>query len=85
MAAKIKALKPATMMSPGQLHDAVLNTTDEALRLEIQFTHSEITAAMAAFMDNPTTTTLRKLNGHWAHGAHVLGHVARRNRERATQ
>jgi hypothetical protein len=82
MQATVKRLIPASMVSPGQLHDAAIQAQDPITRMELQITHAEITEAMARFMDDPTTINLRKLNGHWAHGAHVLAFAARKARRR---
>ena len=68
------------MQSPGQLHDAAILAQEEGIRFELQLIHSEITEAIAKFLDDPSTANLRTLNGHWAHGTNMMKIAARKAR-----
>lgn len=70
------------MQSPGQLFDAAVQAQDEGIRFELQLIHSEITEAVAKFLDDPCTANLRILNGHWSHGTNMLKVAARKGREK---
>ena len=70
------------LSNPDQLQLAATNQTDNGIRLELQFIHSEVMDAIAAFAKDPSAATLRKLNGHWAHGSNVLKVATAKKRAR---